>query len=78
MPFQLLLILYYTFSKLQLSKMEFRHIDALDPAQKMLDAAQRKGIYENLVCDFIGDHATSIASSESTFAWDFTFLKARL
>lgn len=39
----------------QLKKHGFRHIDALDPSQGMLDKAKEKDIYDRYICDFITD-----------------------
>jgi len=34
----------------------FKHIDALDPSQGMLDKAKKKNLYERYICDFITDN----------------------
>ncbi|XP_064602686.1 methyltransferase-like protein 27 [Liolophura sinensis] len=44
----------------QLTKLGFRNLDALDPAQGMLDVAKEKGIYHRLVCDFLGPNQLDI------------------
>ena len=50
----------------QLAQKGFQNIDALDPAQAMLNIANRKGIYQNLICDSLGPHQTSIQDGKFT------------
>ncbi|KAK7481250.1 hypothetical protein BaRGS_00027510 [Batillaria attramentaria] len=38
-----------------LQKMGFRHMDALDPSQGMLDVAKKRGVYTNFYCNYIDD-----------------------
>ena len=49
---------------IQLREQGFRHIDALDPSQEMLDIAKKDGLYENYFCDFLTEKQLSIESSE--------------
>ena len=45
---------------LQLKKLGFKHIDALDPAEGMLQRAKEKNIYERYICDYITDKPLDI------------------
>lgn len=45
---------YLSILSLQLFKLGFRHIDALDPSEGMLKKAKERGIYNNFFQDFIG------------------------
>lgn len=37
----------------QLKNLGFTHIDALDPAEKMLEVSRRRNIYQRLICAFM-------------------------
>ncbi|XP_046581015.1 demethylmenaquinone methyltransferase-like [Haliotis rubra] len=37
----------------ELKNLGFTHIDALDPAEKMLDVSRRRNIYQRLICAFM-------------------------
>lgn len=45
---------------LQLKRLGFKHIDALDPAEGMLQKAKEKDIYERYICDYITDKPLDI------------------
>ncbi|KAL4228392.1 Methyltransferase domain [Mactra antiquata] len=49
----------------QLRKHGFKHIDALDPSQGMLDKAKEKNLYERYICDFITEKPLDI--EENTY-----------
>lgn len=44
----------------ELLKLGFKKMDALDPADGMLEKARKKDIYDRFICDTIGDHKTDI------------------
>lgn len=50
---------------IQLKSLGFKHIDALDPSQGMLDKAKEKNLYERYICDFITDKHLDI--EENTY-----------
>jgi len=43
-----------------LSRLGFTNLDALDASQEMLDEAVKKGVYHNMLCDFLGPNKLSI------------------
>lgn len=47
----------------ELQKMGFRHMDALDPSQGMLNVARTRGVYTNFFCNYINDTQLPIESN---------------
>ena len=48
-----------------MQKLGFRHMDALDPSQGMLDIAAKRGIYGKLFTSYINDKKLPIEDSKS-------------
>ncbi|XP_048747410.2 methyltransferase-like protein 27 isoform X2 [Ostrea edulis] len=48
------------FLGLELWEKGFRSIDGLDPSEGMIEAARKKNVYTNLICDFMSDQKLDI------------------
>ena len=44
---------------LELLKLGFTNIDALDVSQEMLNQAKKKNVYERFICSYLSDQGTS-------------------
>ncbi|XP_035824782.1 demethylmenaquinone methyltransferase [Aplysia californica] len=45
----------------------FRHIDGVDPSQGMLDVARTKGVYNNLICSYVGVEGSRLPFEDDTY-----------
>ncbi|XP_071114096.1 methyltransferase-like protein 27 [Haliotis cracherodii] len=50
----------------ELRKHGFVHIDGLEPAERMLEQAKKKNLYERYICDMLGDNTLDIADDTYT------------
>ena len=55
----LFLLLYFLFS-VQLQKLGFTNVDAVDPNEEMLKEAQRHNVYKNTICDYVGKNKLTV------------------
>lgn len=56
---------------LKLWKKGYRSIDGLDPAEGMIEAARKKNVYTNLICDFMSEKKLDI--DEGTYLFIVRF-----
>ena len=59
------MIVFYFILMFQLKENGFRHIDALDPSDEMLNVARKDGLYENYFCDFLNEKQLPIAPGKT-------------
>ena len=51
---------------LQMHKLGFTNIDALDPSPEMLECARAKNVYRNMIQDFLGTKRLDVRDSMYT------------